>query len=209
MLGGLKFLGQVYAAEALVQLGCMPEALQHLNAESVTDIITSIPTAREHAHFIHYPYTIYGMWVVTFVTLVSGPQHSDHTETSQFDRPAWRPTCELSASAVHCTLPYSSSPLFYTYSCLVGAKCSPVSEQCGWCTCSDALQPGQHLLSAEGGGESQEGAAAGSWLVLMAGVPLNSLIAYLQAATLFGEIPSQVVLLSAYIELMSGEHTGW
>ena len=37
LLGGLKFLGQVYAAEALVQLGCMPEALQHLNAESVTD----------------------------------------------------------------------------------------------------------------------------------------------------------------------------
>ena len=107
------------------------------------------------------------------------------------------------------TPPLLSSPLFYTYSCLVGAKCSPVSEQCGWCTCSDALQPGQHLLSAEGGGESQEGAAAGSWLVLMAGVPLNSLIAYLQAATLFGEIPSQVVLLSAYIELMSGEHTGW
>ena len=45
--------------------------------------------------------------------------------------------------------------------------------------------------------------------MLMAGVPLNSLIAYLQAATLFGEIPSQVVLLSAYIELMSGEYTGW
>ena len=34
---------------------------------------------------------------------------------------------------------------------------------------------------------------------------LNLLILYLQAATLFGEIPSQVVLLSAYIELMSGE----
>lgn len=155
------------------------------------------------------------MGVLTFVTLVSGPQHSDHTETSQFDRPAWRPTCKLPAPAVHCTLPHASSflpspsPLFYTYSCLVGAECSPVSEQCGWCTCSDALQPGQHLLSPERGGESQEGAAAGLWLVLMAGVSLNSLIAYLQATTLFGETPSQVVLLSAYIELMSGECTGW
>lgn len=62
LLGGLKFLGQVYAAEALVQLGYMPEALQHLNADSATDITTSIPSAREYAYFIHYPYTIYGMW---------------------------------------------------------------------------------------------------------------------------------------------------
>ena len=36
-------------------------------------------------------------------------------------------------------------------------------------------------------------------------LPLNLLIICLQAATLFGEIPSQVILLSAYIELMSGE----
>ena len=62
LLGGLKFLGQVYAAEALVQLGYMAEALRHLNADSATDITTSIPSAREHAYFIHYPYTIYGIW---------------------------------------------------------------------------------------------------------------------------------------------------
>ena len=54
LLGGLKFLGQVYAAEALVQLGSMTEALQHFNADSMADVNTSIPTAREHACVVPY-----------------------------------------------------------------------------------------------------------------------------------------------------------
>jgi len=47
LLGGLKFLGQIYAAEALVQLGRVLEALQHLTPDSVGDITTSLPTARK------------------------------------------------------------------------------------------------------------------------------------------------------------------
>ena len=47
LLGGLKFLGQTYAAEALVQLGRVLEALQLLSPDSVGDITVSLPTARE------------------------------------------------------------------------------------------------------------------------------------------------------------------
>jgi len=47
LLGGLKFLGQIYAAEALVQLGRVLEALQHLTPDSVGDITTSLPATRK------------------------------------------------------------------------------------------------------------------------------------------------------------------
>ena len=135
LLGGLKFLGQVYAAEALVQLGCMTEALQHFNADSVTDITTSIPTARL--------------------------QHSDHLETSQFDRPASRPTSALSEPSV---LQFPSS--------VAGARAVMLFNLASAYCLQKEVEKARKVLQ--------------------------------QTATLFGEIPSQVVLLSAYIELMSG-----
>ena len=45
--GGLRFLGQLYMAEALVHLGRVQEALQYLNPDSVGDITTSLPYASE------------------------------------------------------------------------------------------------------------------------------------------------------------------
>lgn len=45
--GGLRFLGQLYMAEALVHLGRVQEALQYLNPDSVGDITTSLPYTSE------------------------------------------------------------------------------------------------------------------------------------------------------------------
>ena len=41
--GGLKYLGHTYAAEALVRLDRVSEALQHLNPDSVTNVSISLP----------------------------------------------------------------------------------------------------------------------------------------------------------------------
>ena len=41
--GGLRFLGQVYSAEALVLLGRVSEAMTHLSPESVVNISVSSP----------------------------------------------------------------------------------------------------------------------------------------------------------------------
>lgn len=41
--GGLRFLGQVYSAEALVLLGRVTEAMTHLSPESVVNISVSSP----------------------------------------------------------------------------------------------------------------------------------------------------------------------
>lgn len=41
--GGLKYLGHTYAAEALVYLDRVSEALQHLNPDSVNNISISLP----------------------------------------------------------------------------------------------------------------------------------------------------------------------
>ena len=41
--GGLKYLGHTYAAEALVYLDRVSEALQHLNPDSVNNINISLP----------------------------------------------------------------------------------------------------------------------------------------------------------------------
>lgn len=41
--GGLKFLGHTYAAEALVHLDRVSDALQHLNPDSITNISISLP----------------------------------------------------------------------------------------------------------------------------------------------------------------------
>ena len=41
-VGGYQYLGQLYMAEALVQLGRIPEALQYLNPEAVGDITVTL-----------------------------------------------------------------------------------------------------------------------------------------------------------------------
>ena len=41
--GGLKYLGHTYAAEALVYLDRVSEALQHLNPDTITNISISLP----------------------------------------------------------------------------------------------------------------------------------------------------------------------
>ena len=45
--GGLKFLGQLYAAEALVHLGRNQEALHYLSPDSVSDILVTLPSSSE------------------------------------------------------------------------------------------------------------------------------------------------------------------
>ncbi len=47
--GGLRFLGQLYASEALVHLGRVQESLQYLTPDSIGDIsVVGSPAGRSH-----------------------------------------------------------------------------------------------------------------------------------------------------------------
>ena len=44
---GFRFLGHLYAAEALIKLNRLPEAIMHLSTENINNVTISPPTGAE------------------------------------------------------------------------------------------------------------------------------------------------------------------
>ena len=83
-----RFLGHLYAAEALINMDQIFEAIQHLAPDSVCDVAVVLPVLPEQGGFAFYSYVF--IYLFYFIDLILSMLPKDLIVHSCFSKKPWK-----------------------------------------------------------------------------------------------------------------------